>query len=236
MTKLLVSVRSTSEAEIALEAGVDILDLKEPARGALGRPTHELLSKVVQLVNNQIPISVALGEWFQMQQVILPPGIMWAKIGLSGLRNEFDHYYAHLRWLHLQKSMSPVRLIGVVYADRLRVSGAGFETVLEWVECTAGMNRHLTGILIDTAVKDRKGLLNWLSLRKLQQYRKQCQRRGFFLALAGSLRVEDVKMLHREVQPDIIALRGAVCAGGVRTSSVQADRVRFLSQFLRAGS
>ena len=36
MTRLLVSVRSAEEAEIALAGGADVIDVKEPRRGALG--------------------------------------------------------------------------------------------------------------------------------------------------------------------------------------------------------
>ena len=36
MTQLLVSVKNVEETFIALDAGVDIIDLKDPANGALG--------------------------------------------------------------------------------------------------------------------------------------------------------------------------------------------------------
>ena len=36
MTGLLVSVRSAEEAEIALAGGANLIDIKEPSRGALG--------------------------------------------------------------------------------------------------------------------------------------------------------------------------------------------------------
>ena len=36
---LLVSVRSAAEAATALAGGADLIDVKEPSRGPLGRPT-----------------------------------------------------------------------------------------------------------------------------------------------------------------------------------------------------
>ena len=36
MTRFLVSVRDVAETETALAAGADIIDLKDPAKGALG--------------------------------------------------------------------------------------------------------------------------------------------------------------------------------------------------------
>ena len=45
MSRLLVSVRSAAEAEVALGAGADLIDVKEPSRGSLGAadPALELL-------------------------------------------------------------------------------------------------------------------------------------------------------------------------------------------------
>ncbi len=42
MTKLLVSVRSVDEAEMVLEAGVDLIDVKEPRSGSLGAALPEV--------------------------------------------------------------------------------------------------------------------------------------------------------------------------------------------------
>ena len=62
MTRLLVSVRSLDEARVALEAGVDLIDLKEPARGPLGAVDLEVVEAVSQFVASRVPTSTALGE------------------------------------------------------------------------------------------------------------------------------------------------------------------------------
>ncbi|MEX0712176.1 MAG: (5-formylfuran-3-yl)methyl phosphate synthase, partial [Pirellulales bacterium] len=48
MTKLLVSVRSLAEARLALAAGVDLIDLKEPARGSLGALDPAVARQIVR--------------------------------------------------------------------------------------------------------------------------------------------------------------------------------------------
>ena len=62
MTGLLVSVRSAAEARIALEAGADLIDVKEPRRGALGAADPAVWKDVCRAVAGRVPVSVALGE------------------------------------------------------------------------------------------------------------------------------------------------------------------------------
>ena len=62
MTRLLVSVRSAAEAEAALRGGADVIDVKEPGRGPLGRADDAVIADVVRLVAGRRPVSAALGE------------------------------------------------------------------------------------------------------------------------------------------------------------------------------
>jgi uncharacterized protein (UPF0264 family) len=218
--RLLVSVRSAMEAEIALNANVDILDVKEPARGSLGRPSLEVIRDVASLAAGRVPVSVALGEWFQPIDD-LPGGINWAKLGLGWKQSS-----TLARWHAVRRQMGSIPLIGVAYADWMRLGGVPFERVLQWSS---------DGVLIDTAIKDGRGLLHWYSLAQLQRIRQACHRTGQFLALAGSLTEADVKLLAKEVRPDIIAVRGAACVSSSRLASVDPGRIRSLQAALRAG-
>ncbi|MFO0816043.1 MAG: (5-formylfuran-3-yl)methyl phosphate synthase [Gemmatales bacterium] len=220
-TQLLVSVRSPAEATVALEAGVDILDVKEPWRGSLGRPSMEVVREVVTLAAGRVPVSVALGEWFQPVED-LPWGVTWAKLGLG-----WKQPGTLARWHAVRRQLEPVPLIGVAYADWQRVCGVPFERVLKW---TSG-----SGVLIDTAIKDGRGLLHWCKVTQLQRYRAMCHRAGLFLALAGSLSLADVKLLAREVKPDIIAVRGAACVSSSRLALVDPARIRWVQEALQAG-
>lgn len=218
--RLLVSVRSAQEAEIALKAGVDILDVKEPRRGSLGRPSMNVIRDVASFASDRVRVSVALGEWFQPVDD-LPGGITWAKLGLG-----WKQPGTFARWNAVRRQMGSIPLIGVAYADWMRVWGMPFERVLHWSTC---------GILIDTAIKDGRGLLHWHTISHLQRYQRACHQAGLFLALAGSLSLADVKLLAKEVQPDIIAVRGAACVSSSRLASVDPGRIRSLQEALRAG-
>ena len=50
VTQLLVSVKNLAEAKIALAADVDIIDLKNPADGALGALSAEDIAQIVQFI------------------------------------------------------------------------------------------------------------------------------------------------------------------------------------------
>jgi dihydroneopterin aldolase len=52
----------------------------------------------------------------------------------------------------------------------------------------------------------------------------RCREVGLLCALAGSLRVADMERL-RELAPDIVGFRGAVCRDGRRDGSVDRDAV-----------
>ncbi|MEQ9409238.1 MAG: (5-formylfuran-3-yl)methyl phosphate synthase [Fuerstiella sp.] len=69
--RLLVSVRSGDEAEIAVTAGADIIDVKEPAAGSLGYAGRTVIADVLNAVNGRCPVSAALGECVDHLQ--LPP-------------------------------------------------------------------------------------------------------------------------------------------------------------------
>jgi len=50
MTQLLISVTSAEEAQIALENGADFIDLKDPAKGALGALPLATIAEIVSYV------------------------------------------------------------------------------------------------------------------------------------------------------------------------------------------
>ena len=71
--RLLVSVRNADEALMAARGGADIIDVKEPSKGSLGRASLENVLAIADVLKQQqqhadrvrtepVPLSVALGE------------------------------------------------------------------------------------------------------------------------------------------------------------------------------
>ncbi len=95
---LLVSVRNAHEAHAALEGGADVIDIKEPSNGPLGRASDADIREVLQVVreiSEQTPVSAACGEVCDLGaevSVPLPAGLTYAKLGLSELADDKKWY------------------------------------------------------------------------------------------------------------------------------------------------
>src|SRR5436305_1117778 len=81
---LLVSVRSAKEAGAALEGGADLIDVKEPAHGSLGRAGDETIRAVIERVAGKRPITAAMGELVEGAQVLFDTRLRYVKWGLAG--------------------------------------------------------------------------------------------------------------------------------------------------------
>lgn len=62
MTRFLVSVRDVAETETALAAGADIIDLKDPAKGALGALDPAAIASCVTRIAGRAEVSATVGD------------------------------------------------------------------------------------------------------------------------------------------------------------------------------
>ena len=62
MTRMLASVCNLEEAIRILPCGVDIIDIKDPAHGALGAVDPAVLNMIVKTVNNRVITSATIGD------------------------------------------------------------------------------------------------------------------------------------------------------------------------------
>ncbi len=230
--RLLVSVRNVEEAAAAIRGGCDILDIKEPHRGSLGMAAPAVLQQITEFVHSHAPhivVTAALGEVYEYQQAdglsewsSMLPVIDLVKLGGVKLA-------ATASWQHtlretraaISHQLSPgTEWVAVAYADwEAAEAPSPAEVIAEAIE--AGCR----GVLVDTYKKDGRGLLDWISLDTLQTAARQVHERGLFLALAGSLKYDDLAKL-KSLPVDIIAIRGAACIGGLRTDSIHEPAVR----------
>jgi (5-formylfuran-3-yl)methyl phosphate synthase len=209
---LLVSVRSAAEARAAVAGGADLIDVKEPFRGPLGRADDQTIRAVIDVVGGERPVSAAFGEWRDFESSPLPAGLAFAKWGLSG--STLDDV-AGVR----QAFRSPVL---VAYADRV---GPDLEELAE-----AAIRLSFPVFLIDSAVKDGTTLLDLVRPATLRRLTYAVRRAGLRIALAGSLGPEEIRILLPD-PPDWFAVRGAACVGG-RGGTVCPDRVRELKTLI----
>lgn len=230
--RLLVSVCSPAEALEAVYGGADIIDFKDPARGALGMVPPALFESLVAtcesagtLRDRSIPLSAALGEvtdWTAGQPTIaLAEAIQFAKLGMSGLAASSDW---EQQWLQVRDRFDAHRRhalqwVAVAYADAAAAHSPPLAEVI-----LAAASTRCAGVLVDTWAKSRGNLLDHLTVEALTCAAVQCHRAGLFLALAGRIATNHVPTL-RVVEADVIGIRSAACRQGDRQSLVDRERI-----------
>jgi uncharacterized protein (UPF0264 family) len=227
MTALLVSVRSAAEAEAALDGGAALIDVKEPARGSLGRAELATIAEVVRVVAGRRPVSAALGELREEGGGCPqgPTGLAFLKWGLAGCGGHRTAWEAELRQAAL--FLRPgCRLVAVAYADWQRAGAPPPWEVLAFACSHPG-----SPFLLDTWRKDGTTLLDWLPPWQVEEFCRLSRAAGVPAALAGSLGLEEVRALRR-AGPDWFAVRGAACQGRDRTAAIDRGKVRALADVL----
>jgi len=117
-----------------------------------------------------------------------------------------------------------VVVVAAAYADARRVTPAPLAPeLLPRVTRAASVG----ACLLDTAVKDGRGLLEWLPPDALASLVADAHALGLQVALAGALRAEDLPVV-RDTGSDIAGVRSAACGDGRRSAPLEAARVRAL--------
>jgi uncharacterized protein (UPF0264 family) len=226
MTKLLVSVRSLAEARLALAAGVDLIDLKEPARGSLGALDPAVARQIVRSLRGRVPLSAALGELLELRSggLRLPAGVSFAKLGLAGCASVANWPRA---WQRAIERLGPqVTPVAVIYADWPRVAAPDPQQVFDHaVRLRAG------ALLIDTCLKSGDDLLVHAGPGQLQAWIEAARRQSMPSVIAGSLSPATIRRL-LPLGPEYIAVRGAACRGS-RAGPLDGRRLECLVDLVR---
>ena len=209
MTGMLASVTTAAEAEMVLAASVDIVDLKNPARGALGELPLIMISNIVRQVNGASRVSATIGDLLDMDpqgvckrvRQTADTGVDFVKVGLfpaPALAACIDALG--------REAQRGIRLVAVLLADRNPA-----------VELVDSLSAHgFTGAMLDTAGKRQGSLTSVMTLPTLGQFVKHARNVGLLSGLAGSLRLPDIGPL-TALAPDYLGFRGALCQEGLRT-------------------
>jgi len=225
--RLLISVRNASEAADALAAGADLIDVKEPHRGALGMADGESIREVLATVAARVPTSIALGELEEANAVPrLDQLPTYAKFGLAGAARAADWQGRLCRAIGaLPRGVQPV---AVAYADWRRADAPPPQAVL-----SAAIELGCRGLLVDTFSKTDGSLTRHLAPAELHALIDAARQQNLITVLAGGLRTDDLTKL-MPLGPDFFGFRGAVCQSG-RAAMLEAELVRKLKELLRAG-
>jgi (5-formylfuran-3-yl)methyl phosphate synthase len=220
--KLLVSVRSADEAGIALEAGADLIDVKEPAKGSLGMAHHETVAAVLEVVNQRVPVSCALGEW---SENIITTAHWHLQLPLTYIKWGLAGYQGGPGWgedlLTTKREVpAPLEVVATAYADWEKAHSVPPMEVVKFAK-----RFRYKVFLLDTFQKDGRTLFDFMKPAEVIELIESLKRGGVIVALGGSLRPEQAKLLG-ETAPDYYAVRGSICVGGKRDAEIDPLRIK----------
>lgn len=225
-TGLLASVADAQEARLVLEQGADIIDLKNPAAGALGALTLPQVQAIVQALSGQKPLSATVGD-LPMQPEIVASAVR--STGETGVDYVKIGFFPGGEWRACLTALAPLarqyRLIAVLFADQ----------AMEVDRLEAIAAAGFSGAMLDTMDKRRGSLRQVQSDAALAEFVAQTRRYGLLSGLAGSLRREDIPHL-LPLQPDYLGFRGALCRGRERTARLDGEAVAAIRDLLGGGA
>ncbi|WP_028998764.1 (5-formylfuran-3-yl)methyl phosphate synthase [Azohydromonas australica] len=203
--KLLVSVRDVPEALAAASSGVDFIDLKEPAAGALGGLAPATIARVAMSLHERgfgQPVSATIGDWrvddrvniLQRVREVAACAVDYVKVGVEPGRE------AELLLDAL--AHCGVAVVPVLIADR------GVDAALLRHACEL----PFPALMLDTADKLAGSLFDCVDASMLAAVVEQVRCSGKLVGLAGALRRADVPSL-TALAPDFAGFRSAVCDG-----------------------
>lgn len=223
--RLLLTVARSTEVETALAAGADLVDVKDPTRGSLGRPSRSLLEEVADACRGRCPVSVPLGDgphdpdrlgrWAELALRVRPA---YLKVGLAApdAPREQGLDAASAR---IGAAASDARLVAVTFADAPPDVAPSPEELVELA------HRHgADGVMLDTLGKDGAATPDLLGRRRLERWAASARAAGLEAGLAGGLDAEAIRRLEG-LQLDVVGVRGGACSGG-RASRLDPGRCR----------
>jgi len=207
MSGFLASVTDAAEALLALEAGADIIDCKDPAQGALGALRPAVIRGIVDVIAGRRPVSATVGDLPTEASGLVgavgraaATGVDYVKLGL------FRTYGIEEVLAGLSPLARRYRLIAVLFADRAPrlqilpdLSDAGF-----------------AGVMLDTAGKEGGTLLDHVEPGLLRGFVEQARALDLRCGLAGSLGATQIPDL-LPLGADYLGFRGALCEQGRRS-------------------
>jgi uncharacterized protein (UPF0264 family) len=203
-TGLLASVASVDEAGLAIGLGADIVDLKDPAQGALGAWAVPELGRAVARWGGSALLSATTGD-LPMAPAVLARAA--AAVAASGVALVKVGFFAGGDPAACARGLAPlagrgVRLVAVMMADQRPDPGL-LEVLAE---------ARFAGAMLDTADKRAGGLRQHWAATELASFVDRARALGLMTGLAGSLRLADIPPL-LALRPDYLGFRGALCRG-----------------------
>jgi (5-formylfuran-3-yl)methyl phosphate synthase len=220
-TRFLASVTDVYEALLAVEGGADIVDCKDPARGALGALGHETVCDIRDAVPRGTLVSATIGDLPSNPDVIVTAVAAMAATGCDIVKVGFfpgGDLMATVAALG-ELDLGYASIVGVLLIDQI----PDFEAVA-FDAISAMAAAGFAGVMLDTGDKSAGRLTSHITQADLVRFIASAKLCGLFSGLAGSLRVSDIGQLMR-LKPNVLGFRGALCDRRERTGAMLPEQV-----------
>ena len=223
MTLMLASVVSPEEAEIALSRGADIIDCKDPARGALGALPRAKVAEIVAAIGGRRPVSAVVelphdvAHALRAFEDVVATGVEYVKFALP-VTPDADEIVETLAPLAAR-----ARLVAVFFAD--------LGPDLDRLPALARAGFH--GAMLDTAHKGKARLIDAMDIGALTDFVAKCRALGLSSGLAGALEPPDAPRL-LVTGADVLGFRGALCARGDRRGALDSRATALIRDLIPA--
>jgi len=224
MTALLASVASPDEIEAAVSGGADIIDLKDPARGALGAWELPRIREAVARLAGRRPVSATVGDLPMAPALVAGAAESVAAAGAGIVKVGMFEGDRTACIAALAPLARRARVVAVLFADR--DPDAGLLPLLARV--------GFFGVMLDTADKSAGSLRAHADDAAIACFTAAARVCGLYAGLAGSLEVADIAPL-LAAAPDFLGFRRALCAGRERNGVLDAGAVAAVRAALDAG-
>jgi (5-formylfuran-3-yl)methyl phosphate synthase len=223
MTQLLISVKNVAEAQIALDAGADIIDLKDPNIGALGALDVAICSQIVQAIHGRKPISATVGEQHTSLNALIADIEARATIGVDIIKIAVSSlFYAEYFVAEVTKlSHAGVKIVAVFFVDE----------EIDFGLLTSLQKNGFYGAMLDTKMK-QFCLLELQPQANIGKFVDLCKDYDLKSGLAGSLKPQHIESL-MDFNSTYIGFRGGVCENNKRNSNVSSAKIKEVKNMLR---
>ncbi len=230
---LMVSVQDLDEATHALRGGADIVDVKNLQEALVGSAEPQTVKQVRDAVPGPHHASVTLGvvpnQAGTVAMAVYAAGVLDAtSVKVGFMKSEYEEAVEVLVASRRALEGFETKLIGSLFADNHLYDGLEPRRMVELAK-----DSQCDGFLIDTLTKDGRNLFDFLSEEELRDIVYEGKLLGMSTALSGHLRIDDLDELAR-INPDIVGVRGAVCARGDRGKAVHWEAVAEFKRQLEA--
>lgn len=231
--KLWISPIDVGEAIIAKNGGADIIDVKNPSEDSLGADFTWIIRAVKEAIGDT-PMGAAIGDfdYYKPENASLAAfgaaaaGAEYIKIGLMIKDGEESKDLIKSVARSVKDFNDRKKVVAAAYSDFEMLNTISPFELLDFAP-TAGADV----VMVDTGIKDGRSTFEFLSMSELKDFVKQAKGERMLAALAGSLKFEDMKKV-KEINPDVVGVRGVVCEGD-RNSRISQEKVNKLNKLIR---